>query len=171
MATAPRRPRARAVPFSRAPRPRGGAGAALRKPTTTSAPGSLRPTGITASPVVGQPVMSRNLVPSGITASPVVGNPALEAIAGVTSLTLDTATGGTGTITYAGTYAPSGLSPAPTITITAIRGGSDIATESADTVGSGAFSGTITVSAGSSTTLRAEALGVSQDDSDPVTVT
>ena len=132
----------------------------------------LAPTGITASPVVGTPALSRNLVPTGITASPVVGQPLLEVdAAGVTALTLDTATGGTGQITYAGTYLPADLSPAPTITITAIRGGSDIATEAADTVSAGSFSGVITVSAGSSTTLRAEALGNSQDTSDPVTVT
>lgn len=174
MARAPASPRPRPVPFTRAPRARGGGrGRALVRPEADAPdPGGLTPNGITASPVVGTPVLSVNLVPAGITASPVVGAPLLEvSAAGVTALTLDTATGGTGQITYAGTYLPADLSPAPTITITAIRGGSDIATEAADTVSAGSFSGVITVSAGSSTTLRAEALGNSQDISDPVTVT
>ena len=37
----------------------------------------LTPTGITASPVVGAPVLSKQLAPTGVTSSPVVGQPAL----------------------------------------------------------------------------------------------
>lgn len=37
----------------------------------------LTPTGVTASPVVGTPALSKQLAPTGVTASPVVGQPAL----------------------------------------------------------------------------------------------
>jgi hypothetical protein len=86
----------------------------------------------------------------------------------VTAITV-TGTGVAGGIDYAGTYAPAGLDPVPVIIVDALVGSVVLATEEAETVGAGAFSGLLTVAAGTYE-LRAEAVGGAAAESDPVVV-
>jgi hypothetical protein len=73
----------------------------------------------------------------------------------VTSLT-GSGTRSAGIVGYSGTYSPSNVSPTPTIWVDVLDGASLIATEEAETVSSGLFSGAVTAADGA--TLRVEAI-------------
>jgi hypothetical protein len=88
----------------------------------------------------------------------------------VTSVTV-AAVGGFGSLSYSGTYLPGDVSPAPGVFIEVLNGGTVVASEAADSVAAGAFSGSIGGLTAGSRTVRATADGGATATSDAVTVT
>ena len=79
--------------------------------------------------------------------------------------------GGAGGFTYSGTYEPDNVSPVPAIVITAEQGSADVASEAADTISAGAFSGAMVGLAPGAYTVRATARGAEHAQAADLTVT
>jgi hypothetical protein len=141
-----------------------GAGAFSGLLTVAAGTYELRAEAVGGAAAESDPVVVPNVGTGGVT----IGGPALAGDDAVTALTV-TGTGGGGGISYSGTYEPGGLSPPPIIIVDAMVGSVVMATEEADVVGAGAFSGLLLVADGTYT-LRAEAIGGAAVESDPVTV-
>jgi len=148
-----------------------GAGAFSGLLTVASGTYDLRAEAVGGAAAESDPVVVPNVGTGGIT----IGGPALAGTGStaapddsVSALTV-TGTGIGGGISYSGTYAPGGLSPPPVIIVDAMVGSVVFASEEADLVGDGAFSGVLLVEDGTYT-LRAEAIGGAAAESEPVTV-